>query len=413
MGSEHLAFGLAEVPSAVREHLKERGATAEVIQRSLDVAGDTFGEPIPTDLVLDAEAAAFGRRHLLRAIDAAANRAAEGLRVAEDYARFVRDDAFLTRRLKNLRHAINEALSAVPLTERLAARDTVGDVGTSISSPSAESRLRENDLLAANLHRAEEALRSLEEFGRLIDPTLGPAFEKLRYELYTIEKTLAAAPAAHERLAGRDLYVLLTRSRCVQPIEEVIRGAASGGAKIFQVREKEMPDRKLLSHLKAVRRWTAEADALLIVNDRPDLAVLCGADGVHVGQDELTVREARHIVGSDRLVGVSAHDIEQAQVAVLDGADYLGVGPVFPSKTKPFEAFAGLEFVRQVAAEIGLPWYAIGGIGPENIASVREAGASRVAVSAAVCTADDPRFVVTTLRSALRAGGGQTQKPRD
>ncbi|HEX6986916.1 MAG TPA: thiamine phosphate synthase, partial [Planctomycetaceae bacterium] len=242
----------------------------------------------------------------------------------------------------------------------------------------------------------------LEEFGRLLAPTLGPTFERLRYDLYTIEKALAGAAAAHERLAGRDLYVLLTISACVRPVEEVVRAAAAGGAGVFQVREKGMRDCDLLGHLRAVRRWTREADALLIVNDRPDLAVLCGADGVHVGQEELTAREARRIVGPDRLVGVSTHDVEQARAAVLDGADYLGVGPVFPSRTKAFGEFAGLEFVRAVAAEIGLPWYAIGGIGPENVAAVRAAGAARVAVSAAVCAAEDPWSVAATLKAALK-----------
>jgi thiamine-phosphate pyrophosphorylase len=404
MGSEHLALGLAEVPSVVSVHFEERGATAESIRRALGVVGETFGDPIATDLVLDAEGPGFGRRHILRAIDAAANRAAEGLRVAEDYARFVQNDAYLTRVLKNLRHAVAETIAAIPLAERLAARDTSGDVGTSISSPSAASRVREAELLAANLHRAEEALRSLEEFGRLIEPSLGSAFEKLRYQLYTVEKTLAAATTARDRLAGRDLYVLLTSSRCARSAEEVVRAAAAGGATMFQVREKQMTDRELLSHLKAVRRWTAEVGAFLIVNDRPDLAVLCGADGVHVGQDELTVREARHIVGTDRLVGVSTHTIEQARAAVLEGADYLGVGPVFSSATKSFDALAGLDFVSQVAAEIGLPWYAIGGIALGNVAAVRDAGAARIAVSAAICASADPLQDAAALRSVLQSG---------
>jgi thiamine-phosphate pyrophosphorylase len=400
LGSEHLAVGLAAAPSAVRDLLASRGATPAELRR-LGGGGERAAEPIATDFVLDPNATAFDRRHLLRAIDAAANRASEGLRVAEDYARFVRDDAHLTGRLKRLRHGITEALRDVPLPERLAARDTRGDVGTDIASPSAATR-GEGDLLAANLHRAEEGLRSLEEFGRLLDPRLGPAFERLRYELYTFEKLLSVAASAQERLAGRDLYVLLTVSPCLLPAEEVIRSAAAGGAGVFQVREKGMRDRDLLAHLRAVRRWTREADALLIVNDRPDLAVLCGADGVHVGQEELTAREARRIVGPDRLVGVSTHEIEQARAAVLDGADYLGVGPVFPSKTKSFDAFAGLEFVRAVAGEIGLPWYAIGGVGPENVTEVRAAGATRVAVSSAVCAAEDPRAVAAGLTAVLR-----------
>ncbi len=145
------------------------------------------------------------------------------------------------------------------------------------------------------------------------------------------------------------------------------------------------------------------SERLLIVNDRPDLAVLCGADGVHVGQDELTVRDARRIVGANRLVGVSTHSIEQARAAVLDGADYLGVGPVFVSQTKSFDALAGLEFVSQAAAEIGLPWYAIGGISPQNVREVCDAGATRVAVSSVICTARDPQVVASSLVSSVRA----------
>src|SRR5207244_2916050 len=119
-----------------------------------------------------------------------------------------------------------------------------------------------------------------------------------------------------------------------------------------------------------VREWTSAAGALFIMNDRPDLAVLTEADGVHVGQEELTVRDARRIVGPNKLVGVSTHSIEQARAAVLDGADYIGVGPVFSSGTKSFGALAGLEFVRQVSAEISLPAFAIGGIDAQNVEQV-------------------------------------------
>src|SRR5690606_2183195 len=135
---------------------------------------------------------------------------------------------------------------------------------------------------------------------------------------------------------------------------------------------------------------TRESGALFIMNDRPDLAVLVDADGVHVGQEELSVREARRIVGPGRLVGVSTHSLEQARLAGEDGADYLGVGPVFPSQTKSFSELAGLDFVRQVAEEIRLPWYAIGGITPENVSDVLAAGATRIAVSQAVCGSPSP-----------------------
>jgi thiamine-phosphate pyrophosphorylase len=184
-----------------------------------------------------------------------------------------------------------------------------------------------------------------------------------------------------------------------------VRAALAGGVQIVQLREKEMPDRRWLEVARRVRAWTREAGALFMVNDRADLAVAADADGVHMGQDELPVKEARAIVGPRRLVGVSTHTLEQARQAVLDGADYLGVGPVFPSATKSFDALAGLAFVREVAAEISLPWFAIGGINAENIAGVVDAGASRIAVSQAVLSADDPAAAATALRERLSGAG--------
>src|SRR5205823_4860391 len=118
---------------------------------------------------------------------------------------------------------------------------------------------------------------------------------------------------------------------------------------------------------------------LLIINDRVDLAVLARADGVHIGQDELTIRDARRIVGPEMLVGVSTHNIEQARQAVLDGANYLGCGPVFPSSTKQFKRFPGVNFLKQVAAEISLPAFAFGGVKATNLSRVLATGFSRIA----------------------------------
>jgi thiamine-phosphate pyrophosphorylase len=171
-----------------------------------------------------------------------------------------------------------------------------------------------------------------------------------------------------------------------------------------QLREKEQPERRLVDLGRRVREWTREANALFIMNDRADLAVVTDADGVHVGQDELSVKEARRIVGPRRLVGVSTHTIEQARQAVLDGADYIGVGPVFPSSTKAFESLAGLEFVREVAAEISLPWFAIGGINAENVNIVVEAGAKRIAVSNAILGAKDPEMAARELGTKVSSG---------
>jgi thiamine-phosphate pyrophosphorylase len=139
------------------------------------------------------------------------------------------------------------------------------------------------------------------------------------------------------------------------------------------------------------------------MNDRPDLAVLAGADGVHLGQDDLSVKDARSIVGPDRLVGVSTHCIEQARQAVLDGASYIGVGPTFASKTKAFTEFPGVALLRTVAAEIRLPAFAIGGIAESNVHEVLSAGFRRIAVGSAVADAPDPAAAARRLLAVIEA----------
>jgi thiamine-phosphate pyrophosphorylase len=256
-------------------------------------------------------------------------------------------------------------------------------------------------VVRANLKRLTEALRSLEEYGKPLDIGAATAIEGLRYRCYTIEKAVLTTLASRARLADARVYLLVTESLCRTGIENVIRRAVAGGVNMVQLREKGTWDRDRIALAHEARRWTHEAGALLIINDRPDVAALVEADGVHLGQEDLTVRDARRLIGPDRLIGVSTHSIEQARQAVLDGADYLGVGPVFPSQTKQFEDLPGLVFVRQVAAEVSLPWFAIGGITAENVGQILAAGASRIAVANAVCGADDPEGAARQLRAIL------------
>src|SRR5262249_1851331 len=143
------------------------------------------------------------------------------------------------------------------------------------------------------------------------------------------------------------------------------------------------------------------AGVLFIVNDRPDIARLAEADGVHLGQDDLPVKEARRLLGPEALIGVSTHSLEQIRQAVLDGASYIGVGPTFASQTKTFDDFPGLDFVRAAVSETSLPAFAIGGVNLETAAAAAAAGATRVAVSQAIAAADDPRSVAAELVAAL------------
>jgi len=361
-------------------------------------------EPIAVDIALSP--VVRSQRETVRVdriLDAAANRCREGLRVVEDFVRFVLDDAHLSRLLKELRHELAATLDLLPQDRMLAARDTAGDVGTAIQTAAEQHREQAIDVVRAGCKRIEESLRTLEEYAKTVNPDAAARFEQQRYRFYTLEQAVTQTFRSRDRLSDARLYLLVTDRLCPRGCGPVIREALKGGVDVVQLREKEIPDRRLLDLAKSVREWTAEADALLIINDRPDIAAACDADGVHLGQDDILAGDARQIIGGEKLIGVSTHDIDQAREAVLAGADYLGVGPVFPSQTKSFDDFPGLALVREVASEITRPWYPLGGIQESNIDQVVTAGALRAAVSAAITSADDPARAAARLRAALES----------
>jgi thiamine-phosphate pyrophosphorylase len=336
-----------------------------------------------------------------RIMDANCNRAREALRVVEDYCRFVLDDAFLSGQLKHIRHDLAAALDTIPTAWLLESRETLRDVGTAISTAREGERRTPLEVAQVNFKRLQEALRSLEEFGKLRGPDLGRALEAIRYRAYTVERALVLGATSRRRLADAPLYVLVTGSLCTAALDWTIQEAAAGGAGMVQLREKKLNDRQLLERARHVRRWTRRAGVLFILNDRPDLARLADADGVHLGQDDLPVKEARRILGPDALIGVSTHNLEQVRQAILDGANYIGVGPAFPSTTKTSHQKPDLDFVRQALAETSLPAFVIGGVNLDTIDAVIACGAQRVAVSAAICQAEEPRAAAAKLLGLL------------
>lgn len=344
----------------------------------------------------------LNRADLLRIIDAAANRCREALRVIEDFARFSWGHRFLSQNLKQLRHDLQQTLAFFSPEELAVSRNTMGDVGVSIETSTEYQRQDTYDVLIAAFKRTQEALRTLEEYTKIISGGVAHHFESLRYRSYVLEKAVLQTLQSREVLASQQLYVLLTDSQCPAGVGHVIRGALAAGVRMFQVREKSLPDRALVAHCRQLRRWTRDEGALLIINDRPDIAALVEADGVHLGQEELSVADARRIVGPACLIGVSTHSIEQARQAVLEGADYLGVGPMFPSSTKTFASFPGPAFAEQVAQEIELPWFAIGGITPQNLRHLIEVGTRRVAVSSVISQSEAPVEICTELLWQLR-----------
>lgn len=322
-----------------------------------------------------------------RILDASANRATEGLRVVEDYVRFVLNDAHLARRLKQTRHDLAAACATLLGTDRYPSRDTPGDVGTAITTQSEGERVDAWDVCVASLERTKQSLRSLEEFGKVSSPEFAGQFESLRYQLYTLEKALAITTNSRARLSGAHLCVLIDGQSSPEEFSERVQQLITAGVGMIQLRDKNLAACELVERARTLKQLAG--DTLTIVNDRADIAAAAGADGVHLGQDDLDVSAARAILGPRKLIGVSTHSIEQARQAVLDGANYLGAGPTFPSTTKSFDEFPGLDYLREVAAEITLPTFAIGGINADNLPQVLDTGITRVAVSSAASSAGE------------------------
>jgi len=184
---------------------------------------------------------------------------------------------------------------------------------------------------------------------------------------------------------------------------EVMEAAIAGGADIIQLRAKDAPKHEVLEKARALRELTLRHGVPFIVNDYPEIAHAVQADGVHIGQEDLSVAEARALLGPEAIIGVSTHSIEQARAAERSGADYIGVGPVYPTGTKPGRQAVTLDYVRQVAAEIRIPWVAIGGIHLQNVDEVLAAGASRICVVSAIVGSDDAQAAARAFRSRIAA----------
>jgi thiamine-phosphate pyrophosphorylase len=201
------------------------------------------------------------------------------------------------------------------------------------------------------------------------------------------------------RLQEAVLYLVCSTRPGGRPLEDVLTGALAGGVDIVQLRDKAAGRDELLAAAAIARRLCDATGALLILNDRPDLVLESGADGCHVGQDDMDVPEARALAGEGAIVGQSTHF--PGEIDVGDAADYIGVGPVFATPTKPGRRPVGLELVRFAGAHAPVPFFAIGGIDASNIDAVVDAGARRVAVVRAIADAADPRAAAAGLRAAL------------
>lgn len=209
------------------------------------------------------------------------------------------------------------------------------------------------------------------------------------------------------RLAAARLYLVCgsisDSSPAGRALPDLLREATAGGVDIVQLREKHLPDDELVSVANAAQALCERLGTLLIVNDRPQVAAEVGADGVHVGQDDMPVAEVRELVGPDMLIGLSTHAPEEIDAVDARLVDYIGVGPIHETPTKAGRPAVGLELIRYAAAHARVPFFAIGGLHAGNLGEALDAGASRACVLRAITDAEDPQSAARELRDLLDA----------
>lgn len=321
----------------------------------------------------------------------------------EDYARFVLDDPGVVVLAKGLRHDLAAAIESHRLMSVIPSRDIIGDVGVNLKAEREYDRRDSSQVVVAAGKRLGEALRVIEEYGKTFDPDFGQAVEQLRYRSYELERRLAIRLNAGQRFGRVRLYVLVTEELCSGDWLTTAGAAIDGGAQCLQLREKELPDNELVDRARRLAELCRERGVLCAINDRPDIAVAAGADGVHLGQKDMSIADARRVVGPGRIVGVSTHDLEQFAAATAQSPDYIAVGPMFATQTKPQKHIAGPEVLREALNTTSLPVAAIGGIGPDNVEAIVATGCRCVCVCRAVIARPDVAAAARRIRDRLQA----------
>ena len=363
----------------------------------------------------------------LRIVDANLNRSVEGLRVLEDVARFVLNDATLSQQLRSTRHSlaeVGESLGIILLEER----DSEHDIGREnviakppsliTSRPSViASRRRSNlnrqsypdlaSLVGANANRVEESLRVLEELAKLdeLSSKLDAAkFEKVRFRLYSVEKEMVSRLTRQYKLKElTGLYVIVDRQVLGGRDElEVAREVIQGGAKVIQLRDKQRSMVELLPVAERLKELCLKAGILFIINDYLELALAVDADGLHIGYGDLPVHVARRELPAAKIIGSSVTTVSRAIEAGDEGADYISVGSMFPTGSKEGAIVVGLDILKQVREAVSSPVVAIGGIDQSNVGEVIAAGADCVAVISAVLSTPDIKKATKGLVNEIR-----------
>jgi len=320
-------------------------------------------------------------------IDANLDRAREGLRVLEDWARFGLGKEKYVEKIKNFR----QILGKNHLEVYKQSRNHIKDKCKGLTHQEQFNRKTSEQIISSNSARVQEALRVIEEFSRLQNHELSKIASEIRYEIYTIEIDLLSYSKfkkSEEILKKNDLYVITDqKDNLLKTIEEIL----IAGVRIIQYRFKTGTDQDHLKKAIQIKNLCKKYNSLFIVNDRIDIALASNADGIHLGQDDLDLKTARKLLGYSKIVGVSANNAIDISNALKDGCDYLGIGPVFETTTKKNKIPLGIEKIKTLTKDLIIPWFAIGGIKSKNISYLKRNGFKKVALVSELMNSEDPK----------------------
>ena len=320
-------------------------------------------------------------------IDANLDRAREGLRVLEDWARFALERKDLVKSFKDYR----QTLGKHHLKIYKESRNFTIDRCTGLSHPEQFKRNNANSIISSNAARVQEALRVIEEFSRDHNLNLSSISSKIRYDIYNLEIVLLEAHSNYSLLKilnENDLYFI---THDTENLYEKIKNILEGGVKIIQLRFKKGKDSDNLKFAIKIRELCDKFGALFLINDRVDIALASQADGVHLGQNDMDLKSARNILGFSKVIGISASNEWDIKKAIEDGCDYLGIGPVFATATKKEKVPLGIDNLKSLTKEISIPWFAIGGIKQDKISLLKENKINKVAIITDLIYSKNPK----------------------
>jgi len=343
------------------------------------------------------------KNNILKILDANLNRSREGLRVCEDILRFLFQDDKLTKRIKTLRHNLTDVFISSSFNKKeIIQHRNIHTDKTKYFNPEQEfSKKNIEEIFESNIQRVQESLRVLEEITKLEDINLSKEFKTLRFKAYDVEKVFFLIPTMKKvpfNIDDLKLYVILDLDWCKnKDIFKITEDLIVENVKTIQLKGGNSTGKELLLIGKRLRNLTMKKNINLIINDRIDICMALKADGVHLGQQDIPISIARRLLGKEKIIGISTHNVDELYKANKTDADYISIGPIFKSTSKPDLLPIGIDIFNKVAFAINKPLIAIGGINKININKLYGKNLAGIAVINAILSQENVKLATKEL----------------